>query len=112
VLRRLKQFLDALGFEPLLYLALFATGLTGAALALFLGKLFAAAILGALCVGFFLRFKRGRIRKNTGRQYAAQSGRLRLLAVLSDLLERRANGFDARHDARSRPLDQVGIDVA
>jgi hypothetical protein len=68
VLRRLKQFLDALGFEPLLYLALFATGLTGAALALFLGKLFAAAILGALCVGFFRRFKRGRIRKNTGRQ--------------------------------------------
>jgi hypothetical protein len=68
VLRRLKQFLDALGFEPLLYLALLATGLTGAALALFLGKLFAAAILGALCVGFFLRFKRGRVGKNAGRR--------------------------------------------
>jgi len=68
VLRRLKRFLDALGFEPLLYLALFATGLAGTVLALFLGKLFAAAILGALCVGFCLRFKRGRVRKTAGRQ--------------------------------------------
>jgi hypothetical protein len=63
---RLKQWLNPLGFEPLLYLALLATGLTGAALALFLGKLFAAAILGAVSLGIFLRFKRGRVRKDTG----------------------------------------------
>jgi hypothetical protein len=63
---RFKQWLNPLGFEPLLYLALLATGLTGAALALFLGKLFAAAILGTVCLGVYLRFKRGRVRKDTG----------------------------------------------
>ena len=62
---RFKQWLGPQGFEPLLYLALLATGLTGVALALFLGKLFAAAILGTVCLGIFLRFKRGRVRKNT-----------------------------------------------
>ena len=54
-----------MGFEPLLYLALLATGLTGTALALFLGKLFTAAVLGTVCLGVFLRFKRGRVRRNT-----------------------------------------------
>jgi hypothetical protein len=63
--RRLKQWLNPLGFEPLLYFALLATGLTGAALALFMGKLFAAALLAALCAGIFLRLKRGRVRKDT-----------------------------------------------
>ena len=62
---RFKRWLGPEGFEPLLYLALLATGLTGVALALFLGKLFAAAILGTVCLGIFLRFKRGRVRKNT-----------------------------------------------
>jgi len=42
---------------------LLMTGLTGTALALFMGKVFAAAILGALCVGFYLRFKRGRVKE-------------------------------------------------
>jgi hypothetical protein len=51
-------------FEPLLYFALLATGLTGVALALFMGKLFAAALLAALCAGIFLRLKRGRVRKD------------------------------------------------
>jgi len=60
-MRWLKRWLDAVGFEPLLYLLLLMTGLTGTALALFMGKVFAAAILGALCVGFYLRFKRGRV---------------------------------------------------
>jgi len=60
-MRGLKRWLDAVGFEPLLYLLLLMTGLTGTALALFMGKVFAAAILGALCVGFYLRFKRGRV---------------------------------------------------
>jgi len=32
---------------------------------LFLGKLFAAAILAAVSLGIFLRFKRGRVRKDT-----------------------------------------------
>lgn len=64
MIRRLKQWLDPAGFEPLLYFALLATGLTGAALALFMGKLFAAAILAALCVGIYLRLKRGRVRRN------------------------------------------------
>lgn len=61
---RLKRWLDPLGFEPLLYLLLLATGLTGTALALFMGKLFAAALLAALCVGIYLRFKRGRVPRN------------------------------------------------
>jgi hypothetical protein len=61
--RQLKTVLTPLGFEPLLYLLLLATGLTGTALALFMGKLFAAAILAALCVGFYLRFKRGRVKE-------------------------------------------------
>ncbi len=63
--RRLKHWLSPAGFEPLLYLALLATGLTGAALALFMGKLFAAALLAALCVGIYLRLRRGRVRKDT-----------------------------------------------
>jgi hypothetical protein len=63
MLRQLKTLLSPLGFEPLLYLLLLATGLTGTALALFMGKLLAAAILAALCVGFYLRFKRGRVNK-------------------------------------------------
>jgi hypothetical protein len=63
VFRQLKTVLTPLGFEPLLYLLLLATGLTGTALALFMGKLFAAAILAALCVGFYLRFKRGRVKE-------------------------------------------------
>lgn len=62
--RRLKNLLSPASFEPLLYLALLATGLTGTALALFMGKLFAAAILAAMCVGFFLRFKRRRMRRD------------------------------------------------
>jgi len=62
-MRGLKRWLDAVGFEPLLYLLLLMTGLTGTALALFMGKVFAAAILGALCVGFYLRFKRGRVKE-------------------------------------------------
>ena len=66
MLRRFKQAFNPMGFEPLLYLALLATGLTGAAFALFLGKLFVAAILGVVCLGIFLRFKRGRIRRDTG----------------------------------------------
>jgi hypothetical protein len=61
--RQLKTVLTPLGFEPLLYLLLLATGVTGTALALFMGKLFAAAILAALCVGFYLRFKRGRVKE-------------------------------------------------
>jgi len=61
-MRWLKRWLDALGFEPLLYLLLLATGLTGTALALFMGKVFAAAILAVVCAGFYLRFKRGRVR--------------------------------------------------
>ena len=65
--RRLRQAFDPLGFEPLLYFALLATGLTGTALALLLGKLFAAAILGVVSLGIFLRFRRGRVRKD-GRQ--------------------------------------------
>lgn len=63
--RRLKHWLNFIGFEPLLSLALLATGLTGAALALFMGKLFAAVLLAALCAGIFLRLKRGRVRKRT-----------------------------------------------
>ena len=62
-MRWLKRWLDAVGFEPLLYLLLLMTGLTGTALALFMGKVFAAAILGALCVGVYLRFKRGRVKE-------------------------------------------------
>ena len=62
-MRGLKRWLGAAGFEPLLYLLLLATGLTGTALALFMGKVFAAAVLGALCVGFYLRFKRGRVKE-------------------------------------------------
>jgi hypothetical protein len=50
--------------ELLFYFALLATGLAGTALALFMGKLFAAAILAAACVGIYLRFKRGRVRKD------------------------------------------------
>jgi hypothetical protein len=61
-MRWLKRWLDPMGFEPLLYLLLLATGLTGTAFALFMGKVFAAALLGALCVGFYLRFKRGRVK--------------------------------------------------
>lgn len=61
--RRLKSATDLLGFEPLLSLALLATGLTGAAFALFMGKVYAAAILAVLCVGIFLRFKRGRVHR-------------------------------------------------
>jgi hypothetical protein len=64
MLRRFKQAFNPAGFEPLLYLILLATGLTGAALALFLGKLFAAAVLATVCLGIFLRLKRGRVRKN------------------------------------------------
>ena len=64
-MRWLKRWLDPLGFEPLLYLLLLATGLTGTALALFMGKLFAAALLGAFCVGIYLRFKRGRVKEKT-----------------------------------------------
>jgi len=64
VLRRLQRWLNPLGFEPLLYLLLLATGLTGTALALFMGKLFAAALLAAFCVGIYLRLKRGRVREN------------------------------------------------
>ena len=62
-MRWLKRWLDPLGFEPLLYLLLLATGLTGTAFALLMGKVFAAAILGVLCVGFYLRFKRGRVKE-------------------------------------------------
>lgn len=62
-MRGLKRWLDAVGFEPLLYLLLLMTGLTGTALALFMGKVFAAASLGALCVGFYLRFRRGRVKE-------------------------------------------------
>lgn len=64
--RRSLNWLSPLGIEPLLYLALAVTGLTGAALALFLGKLFAAAVLAAMCIGFYLRFKRGRVAKKGG----------------------------------------------
>jgi hypothetical protein len=60
----LKKWLNPMGLEPLLYLALLATGVTGTALAIFMGKLFAAAILAAISVGFFLRFKRGRVRRD------------------------------------------------
>jgi hypothetical protein len=62
--RRFKQAFNPAGFEPLLYLALLAAGLTGTALALFLGKLFAAAVLGVVSLGIFLRFKRGQVRKD------------------------------------------------
>jgi hypothetical protein len=65
MIRRFKQWLGPEGFEPLLLLTLLATGLTGVTLALFLGKLFAAAILATVCLGIFLRFKRGRVHKNT-----------------------------------------------
>jgi hypothetical protein len=68
MLQRFKRWLGPEGFEPMLYLALLATGLTGTALALFLGKLFAAAILGTLSLGIFLRFKRGRVRRNDAEQ--------------------------------------------
>ena len=70
-MRGLKRWLDAVGFEPLLYLLLLMTGLTGTALALFMGKVFAAAILGALCVGFYLRFKRGRVKEKAKRHVEA-----------------------------------------
>ena len=53
-------------FEPLLYLLLMATGLTGTAFALFMGKLFAAGILAAVCAGIFVRFKRGRVQEKSG----------------------------------------------
>jgi hypothetical protein len=64
VLRQLKRWLDPAGLEPVLYLLLLATGVTGTALALFMGKLFAAALLAAVCVGIYLRLKRGRVREN------------------------------------------------
>ena len=63
--RRLRGATDLLGFEPLLSLALLATGVTGTAFALFMGKVYAAAILAVLSVGIFLRFKRGRVREKT-----------------------------------------------
>jgi hypothetical protein len=46
VFTRLKRWLNPMGLEPLVYLVLMATGLTGAALALLMGKLFAAECRG------------------------------------------------------------------
>jgi hypothetical protein len=57
-----KRWLSPDVLEPVLYLGLTAAGLTGAAFALFLGKLFGAAVLAAISVGFFVRFKRGRVK--------------------------------------------------
>lgn len=58
-LRRLKGPSSA----EFLELGLLVAGVTGAALALFMGKLFAAVVLAVVCAGIFLRFKRGRVRK-------------------------------------------------
>lgn len=57
-----KRWLGPEVLEPVLYLGLMAAGLTGAAFALLLGKLFGAAVLAAISVGFFLRFKRGKVK--------------------------------------------------
>ena len=49
--------------EPAIYFGLMLAGVAGTALALLMGKLFAAALLGALSLGCFMRFKRGRVAK-------------------------------------------------
>jgi len=46
----------------LLDLGLFVAGIAGTVLALFLGKLFAAAVLAAVSMSIGLRIKRGRVR--------------------------------------------------
>ena len=79
--RSLRNRLGLLGIE-LLDLGLFATGVTGTVLALFLGKLFVAAVLAAVSFGMFLRFKRGRVAMRAVDEfvYVNQDGSVRELS--------------------------------
>lgn len=59
----MKAWRDPLALELVLYPVLAFAGVTGAALAAFMGKLLAAALLAAFSIGCYLRFKRGRVAK-------------------------------------------------
>ena len=58
------SFMSPEAFEAVAYIGLWAAGLTGAGFALFLGKVYAAALIAVACFGAFLRLKRGRIKKD------------------------------------------------
>jgi hypothetical protein len=50
-------------FELLAYCVVWSAGITGAGVALFLGKIYAAVLIVLVCVGIVFRFKRGCIGK-------------------------------------------------